>query len=101
MRSTSRNLPEILTIMRTFYSRWLRGTMEANKGNRKAVLLVVLVFALGISLGSVGTYVVTTRVHAARLQQMEHNPASKMEMFTRDLNLNLEQQKQIQAILTE
>jgi Spy/CpxP family protein refolding chaperone len=73
--------------------------MEANKGNRKAVLLVVLVFALGISLGSVGTYVLTTRVHAARMT--EHNPANHMAMFTRDLNLNLDQQKQIQAILTE
>jgi Spy/CpxP family protein refolding chaperone len=72
-----------------------------SQGSRKAFLLVLLVFALGIGLGSVGTYVVTTRVLAARPQQDARNPANHMAMFTRDLNLNPEQQKQIQAILTE
>jgi Spy/CpxP family protein refolding chaperone len=75
--------------------------METSQGSRKAFLLVLLVFALGIGLGSVGTYVVTTRVLAARPQQAARNPANHMEMFTRDLNLNPDQQKQIQAILTE
>jgi Spy/CpxP family protein refolding chaperone len=75
--------------------------METSQGSRKAFLLVLLVFALGIGLGSVGTYVVTTRVLAARPQQATRNPANHMEMFTRDLNLNPDQQKQIQAILTE
>jgi Spy/CpxP family protein refolding chaperone len=75
--------------------------MQISQGSRKAFLLVLLVFALGICLGSVGTYMVSTRVHAARLQQGDHNPANHMAMFTRDLNLNAEQQKQIQAILTE
>jgi Spy/CpxP family protein refolding chaperone len=75
--------------------------MDASQGSRKAVLLVLLVFALGISLGSVGTYVVTTRVHAARPQQAAHNPANTMAMFTRDLNLNPDQQKQIEAILND
>lgn len=74
--------------------------METSQGGRKAALLVLLVFVLGIGLGSVGTYVVTTRVHAARPQQTAHDPAHTMAMFTRDLNLNPEQQKQIQAILT-
>jgi Spy/CpxP family protein refolding chaperone len=76
--------------------------METSQGSRKAILLVLLVFALGIGLGSVGTYVVvTTRVLAARPQQAVRNPANHMAMFTRDLNLNPDQQKQIQAILTE
>jgi Spy/CpxP family protein refolding chaperone len=75
--------------------------METNKGSRKAFLLVLLVLALGMGLGSVGTYVVTTRVLAARPQQATHLPANHMAMFTRDLNLNPDQQKQIQAILTE
>jgi Spy/CpxP family protein refolding chaperone len=74
--------------------------METSQGSRKAALLVLLVFGLGIGLGSVGTYVVTTRVHAARPQLTGHNPAHTMAMFTRDLNLNPEQQKQIEAILT-
>lgn len=76
--------------------------METSQGSRKAALLVLLVFALGIGLGSVGTYVVvTTRVLAARPHQAVRNPANHMEMFTRDLNLNPDQQKQIQAILAE
>src|SRR5713226_9533197 len=75
--------------------------METNQGSRRAFLLVLLVFALGIGLGSVGTYVFNTRVLAARPQQAPHLPANHMAMFTRDLNLNPDQQKQIQAILTE
>jgi flagellar basal body-associated protein FliL len=74
--------------------------MDANQGNRKAFLLVFLVFVLGIALGSVGTYVFTTRVHAARPQAV-HNPANTMAIFTRDLNLSLEQQKQIETILND
>ena len=72
--------------------------MDASQGNRKAVLLVVLVFVLGGALGSVGMYVMTTRVLAARAQNTVSN---RMAMFTRDLNLDPEQQKQIQAILTD
>jgi Spy/CpxP family protein refolding chaperone len=75
--------------------------METNQGSRKAVLLVVLVFALGIGLGSAGTYLVTARVLAARPQGAARIQGNHMAMFTRDLNLNPDQQKQIQAILTE
>ena len=75
--------------------------MEISQGSRKAFLLVLLVSALGIGLGSVGTYMVSTRVHAARPQQAAYNPANHMARFTSDLNLNPDQQKQIQAILTE
>jgi Spy/CpxP family protein refolding chaperone len=68
--------------------------MDGRNGNRKAVLLVLVVFALGIALGGVGVYLVTARVQAnARI------PANHMAMFTRDLNLTPEQQKQIQAII--
>jgi Spy/CpxP family protein refolding chaperone len=42
---------------------------------------------------------VTTRVLAARPQQP--TVPNRVAMFTRDLNLNPEQQKQIQAILTD
>ena len=76
--------------------------MDANQGNRKAVLLVLVLFILGIALGSVGTYLVTTRVLAARPQAtLAHNPGHTMAMFTRDLNLNPDQQSQIQAILND
>ncbi len=73
--------------------------MDANQGSRKAVLLVLVLFILGIALGSVGTYLVTTRVLAARPQSAVSHSPSHMEMFTRDLNLNPAQQNQIQAIL--
>ncbi len=73
--------------------------MDANQGSRKAILLVLVLFVLGIALGSVGTYVVTTRVQAAKPQT---TPArNHMAMFTRDLNLNPDQQSQIQAILND
>ena len=76
--------------------------MDTNQGNRKAVLLVFVLFVLGLALGSMGTYLVTTRVLAARPQAtLAHGPAHTMEMFTRDLNLNPDQQSQIQAILND
>ena len=76
--------------------------MDANQGNRKAVLLVFVLFFLGIALGSVGTYLVTMRAEAARpMATLAHNPAHTMAMYTRDLNLNADQQGQIQAILSD
>jgi Spy/CpxP family protein refolding chaperone len=76
--------------------------METNQGNRKAFLLVLVLFVLGVALGSVGTYLVTMRVQAARPQAtLAHNPGHTMAMFTRDLNLNPAQQDQIQAILND
>src|ERR1700730_5598759 len=99
MLQISRNLQAILKVTKKFCSPWWRETMNASKGSRKAFLLVVLVFALGIALGAVGTYVVTTRVLAARPQL--NSVPNRVAMFTRDLDLNPEQQKQIQEILTE
>ena len=75
--------------------------MDANQGSRKALLLVFVLFVLGIALGSVGTYVVTTRVLAARPQATLSRNADHMAMFTRDLNLTPDQQNQIQAILND
>jgi len=75
--------------------------MDASNGSRKAVLLVCLVFVLGIALGGVGIYLVTARVQAARAQATGHSPANTMAMYTRDLNLTPDQQKQIQAIISD
>jgi Spy/CpxP family protein refolding chaperone len=75
--------------------------MDANKGSRKAFLLVSVLFVLGIALGSVGTYVVTMRVQAARPQANMIRSPGHMAMFTRDLNLNADQQSQVQAILSD
>jgi hypothetical protein len=75
--------------------------METSPSNRKAFLMVSLVFVLGIALGGVGMYLLTTRVQAARSQTNVLNRANTMAMFTRDLNLDSDQQKQIQAILSD
>lgn len=76
--------------------------MDASQGNRKAVLLVFVVFVLGIALGALGTYMVTTRVLAARPQAaVVHTAANTVATLTRDLNLNPDQQRQILGILND
>ena len=73
--------------------------MDTNRGSRKAALLVILVFVLGIALGGAGTYVVTDRVQAARLQSP--HPGGLMSAMIKDMNLTAEQQTQIEAILSD
>jgi hypothetical protein len=76
--------------------------MDASQGNRKAILLVFVVFVLGIALGALGTYMVTTRVLAARPQAVEvHTAANTVATLTRDLNLNPDQQRQVLGILND
>src|SRR4029077_14489723 len=75
---------------------------DANQGNRKAVLLVFVLFVLGIALGSVGTYVLTTRVQAARPHaSLSHNYAGTVAMFTHGLSLSPDQQKQLEVIFND
>ena len=76
--------------------------MDANQGNRKAILLVFVLFVLGVALGSVGTYLVTTRVQAARPRaSLAHNYAGTVAMFTHDLSLSPDQEKQLEAIFND
>jgi Spy/CpxP family protein refolding chaperone len=75
--------------------------MDANQGSRKAYLIVFVLFVLGIALGSVGTYLVTMRVQAARPTAAGSRAPGHMAMFTRDLNLTSDQQTQVQAILND
>jgi Spy/CpxP family protein refolding chaperone len=74
--------------------------MDANQNNRKAVVLVILVFVLGIALGVVGTYLVTSRVEAAR-GGGSRTRGNALAIFTKDLNLTTAQQQQIEAILRD
>jgi len=78
---------------------------STTKGSRKAALLVSVVFVLGIALGALGTYLVTSRVLAARPQasqaSLAHNPAGTLAMFTRGLDLTPDQQKQLEAIFND
>jgi Spy/CpxP family protein refolding chaperone len=78
--------------------------MDASQSSRKAILLVALVFALGIALGAGGVYVLTTHVHAARPQAAGpggRSPASVVARLDAELALNPDQEKQIEAILTD
>jgi Spy/CpxP family protein refolding chaperone len=76
--------------------------MDANQSNRKAVLLVSVLFALGIALGSVGTYLVTTQVQAARPHaSLRQNYAGTVAMFTHGLSLSPDQEKQLEAIFSD
>ena len=76
--------------------------MDANQINRKAVLLVSVLFALGIALGSVGTYLVTTQVQAARPHaSLRQNYAGTVAMFTHGLSLSPDQGKQLEAIFSD
>jgi len=74
--------------------------MDTRKASRKAILLVFTVFVLGIALGATGVYVVTNRVQAAR-PQTSRPTGSPITALTRELNLNPEQQKEIDAILND
>jgi Spy/CpxP family protein refolding chaperone len=76
--------------------------MNANQGNRKAVLLVFVLFVLGIAIGGVGTYLVTTQVQAARPHaSLSHNYAGTVAMFTQGLSLSTDQQTQLEAIFND
>jgi len=77
---------------------------ERVHGNRRAIALVLLVFVLGIALGAVGTYVVAgRRVAGAPGQGSSHKErrARLVEQLTHELNLTADQQKQLEAILTD
>jgi hypothetical protein len=75
--------------------------MDANKGSRKAYLLVSVVFILGIALGAVGAYLVSSRVLAEKAQPVPHGTASTIAKLNRELTLSADQQKQIETILNE
>jgi Spy/CpxP family protein refolding chaperone len=76
--------------------------MDINQSNRKAVLLVLVLFVLGIALGSVGTYVVTTEVQAARPHaSLSHNYAGTVALFTHGLSLSSDQEKQLEVIFND
>jgi len=76
--------------------------MDTSKGSRKAALLVFAVFVLGIALGALDMYQVSSRVLTARPQaSLAHNPAGTLAIFTKGLDLTPDQQKQVEAIFNE
>ena len=77
--------------------------MDANRNNRRALVLVLLVFVLGIALGALGMYVAGARVWGARpeVQSYREKRARMVEQLTRDLSLTPDQRKQLEAILAD
>jgi Spy/CpxP family protein refolding chaperone len=81
--------------------------MMSSANNRKALALIILVFALGVALGAVGHSVADRRVMGARTQppapflQPRPNPPRGVARLTTELNLTPEQQKQIGDILAD
>ncbi len=77
--------------------------MDGNQTSRKAMVLVLLVFVLGIALGALGTYLAGAKVWGAKIEGHNHRDkrARMMEQLTRELTLTPDQQKQLDAILTD
>jgi Spy/CpxP family protein refolding chaperone len=77
--------------------------MEGNAMNRKATVLVILVFLLGIALGAVGMRVAEQKVWGDRRDERVRagGPARMVEQLTRELALTAEQQQQLNSILED
>jgi hypothetical protein len=77
--------------------------MEGNAMNRKAALLVIVVFLLGIALGAVGMRVAEQKVFGERRDERSRvgGPARMVEQLTRELALTAEQQQQLNSILED
>jgi len=77
--------------------------MRFDGANRKAVGLLILVFALGIALGAVGHMLSERSVLASRNRGPGSGPGSGqlVNRLTTDLNLSPDQQKQLKVILAD
>ena len=73
--------------------------------NRKATVLVILVFLLGIALGAVGMRVAEQKVWGGGDRREDRGrtsgPGRMVEQLTRELALTQEQQQQLNSILEE
>jgi Spy/CpxP family protein refolding chaperone len=72
--------------------------MDFSPANRKAVVLLTLVFALGIAFGAVGV-VLGPRISS--LWQADANQPQQTSRLARELNLTAQQQQQFDAVLRE
>ncbi len=71
--------------------------------NRKATMLVIFVFLLGIALGAVGMRVAEQKVLGDRRDDRGRmgGPARMVEQLTQELALTTEQQQQLNSILED
>ncbi len=75
--------------------------MEFNRANRKAIGLLVLVFALGIALGAVSHMLMDRNVLASKARGQSGSQTRLMGRLKEELNLDDDQQKQISAVLAD
>jgi len=76
--------------------------MEGDSTSRKATLLMLLVFVLGIALGALGMYAARGRVFGDSGGLRRADGRAKLEeRLTRELSLSPEQQKQLDSILLD
>ena len=70
--------------------------------NRKASILVVVVFVLGIVLGALGLHVAAVRGWTGPVPAHKSlGRAQMVEQITRELGLSPDQQEQLEAVLAE
>ncbi len=74
--------------------------METNRTKRKAVALLLVVFALGLCVGALGMRMWASRVYSSP-ETHTHDRGRIVSALTRDLTLTPDQQKQLQAILDD
>ena len=70
-------------------------------GSRRAVVYLLLVFLLGLALGSVGTFWAWKSGHLRAWWGSRYAQRSPVDWLNRELKLTPDQQKQLEAILDE
>ncbi len=73
--------------------------MENKTPSRRAVVLVVVLFLLGIAIGAFGMYALGERVWGDSINYHDHNRFEKQ--LTYDLRLTSDQQKQLETIIDD
>lgn len=70
-------------------------------GNRRAFVYLLVVFLLGLALGSLGTFWAWKSGQLRAWWGSRYSTRSPVEWLNRELNLTAEQQKQLEGILDE
>lgn len=73
--------------------------MENKTPSRRAVVLIVVLFLLGVAIGAFGMYALGERVWGDTTNRHDRNRVVKQ--LTYDLALTADQQKQLQTIIDE
>ncbi len=75
--------------------------MPSDDREKRAIVLVVFVFVLGIALGGLGDHLWGNHVWAAHSTPSRPTSTQRVQEMTNQLSLTLDQQKQILAIIDE